>query len=58
METFDIAVLPRTAWIDVAGFDVVILQLLLHFGGDKFRAIVTADIAGHAILDHRLFQNG
>ena len=55
MKAFDIAVLPGATWIDVTRFDVVIFQPLLDFGGDTFGAIITADIAGHAILDHRLF---
>ena len=32
-------------------------QPLLDFSGDKFGATVTADIAGHPILNHGLLQH-
>ena len=57
MKAFDIAVMPGATWIDVSRFDVVIFQPLLDFGGDTFGAIITADVAGNAILDNRLFQD-
>ena len=44
MKAFDIAVLPPTAGIDIDRLDPVFFEPLLDFVGDKFEAVIAADI--------------
>ena len=55
MKNFDISILPGTTRINIDCFDLVVTEPLLDFGGNKLRGI-TADIARHPILDHRLLE--
>ena len=58
VETFDVAVLPRTAWIDIDRLDPVFSEPLLDFACDKFRAVIAADIGWNSMLHHRLPKRG
>jgi hypothetical protein len=40
VETFDIAVFPRTAWINIERLDLISSQTLLNFLGNKLPALV------------------
>ena len=58
VETFDVAVLPRTAWIEIDRLDPVFSEPLLDFACDKFRAVIAADIGWNSMLHHRLPKRG
>ena len=58
METFDVAVLPGATGVDVDGFNLMLFEPFLDFTGDKFRAIIAADIRWDAILHHRMPEGG
>ena len=53
METFDIAVLPRTPRLYVERLDLIFMEPSLDFPGDKLRAIVATDMLWQAIGHHR-----
>ena len=57
MKTFNISILPRATRNNIDRLDLVVAQPSLDFSGDKFGTIVTADIAGHPILNHGLLQH-
>ena len=56
VETFDVAVLPRTTWIDIYSLDLIFSEPVLDFLGDKFRSIIASDVLGDSIGGHRLPQ--
>ena len=56
VETFDVAVLPRTTQIDIQRLDLSFSEPVLDFLGDKFGPIIAADVLGESIGGHRLPQ--
>ena len=57
MQTFDVSIFPRANRANIDGLDLVVTQPSLDFCSDKLGATIATDIAGHPILDHRLFQH-
>src|SRR6476661_8844757 len=57
VEALDVAVLPRTASLDVSGLDADSCDPFLHGLGDELRSVVRADVSGNALQDEEVGQN-
>ena len=57
VEAFDVAVLPRTASLNVSGLDADSSDPFLHGLGDELRSVVGADVTGDATQDEEVGQN-
>ena len=57
VEALDIAVLPRTASLDVSGLAADSCDPFLHGLGDELRSVVGADVSGNASQDEEVGQN-
>ena len=57
VEAFDVAVLPRTASLDVSGLGADSCDPFLHGLGDELRSVVGADVTGDATQDEEVGQN-
>src|SRR5207302_10883690 len=54
VEAFDVAVLPRTASLNVSGLDADSSDPFLHGLGDELRSVVGADVTGDATQDEEV----
>jgi hypothetical protein len=57
VEALDVAVLPRTASLDVSGLGADSCNPFLHGLGDELRSVVGADVSGDATQDEEVGQN-
>src|SRR6476660_8948546 len=57
VEALDVAVLPRTALLDVSGLGADSCDPFLHGLGDELRSVVGADVTGDATQDEEVGQN-
>src|SRR5215470_6133226 len=57
VEALDVAVLPRTASLDVSGLGADSCDPLLHGLGEELRSVVGADVSGDATQDEKVGQN-
>ena len=57
VEALDVAVLPRTASLDVSGLGADSCNPFLHGLGDELRSVVGADMTGDATQDEEVGQN-
>src|SRR4051794_15136974 len=57
VEALDVAVLPRTASLDVSGLGAASCNPFLHGLGDALRPVVGADVSGDATQDEEVGQN-
>src|SRR3989440_1063320 len=57
VEALDVAVLPRTASLDVSGLGADSCDPFLHGLGDELRSVVGADVTGDAAQDEEVGQN-
>src|SRR5919201_3091243 len=57
VEALDVAVLPRTASLDVSGLGADSCNPFLHGLGDELRSVVGADVTGDATQDEEVGQN-
>src|SRR5262249_7547372 len=57
VEALDVAVLPRTASLDVSGLGADSCDPFLHGLGDELRSVVGADVTGDATQDEEVGQN-
>jgi hypothetical protein len=57
VEALDVAVLPRTASLDVSGLGAASCNPFLHGLGDELRSVVGADVTGDATQDEEVGQN-
>ena len=57
VEALDVAVLPRTASLDVSGLGSDSCDPFLHSLGDKLRSVVGSDVTGDAPQDEEVGQN-
>src|SRR5215831_4567218 len=57
VEAFDVAVLPRTASLDVSGLGADSCDPFLHGLGDELRSVLGADVTGDATQDEEVGQN-
>ena len=57
IEAFDVAVLPRAAWFDVSALGTHSGDPVLHRLGHELRAIVGAEMTGHAAQDEEVRQD-
>ena len=58
MEALDMAVLPWAAGSDVEGFYSFVLEPVLDGVGYELRAVVAADVFGHAVAFHGRLDDG
>src|SRR4029077_14811073 len=56
VEALDVAVLPRTASLDVSGLGADSCDPFLHGLGDELRSVVRADVTGDATQDEKVGQ--
>src|ERR1700747_2916180 len=55
-KAFDVAVLPRTASLNVSGLDADSSDPFLHGLGEELRSVVGADVTGDATQDDEVGQ--